>query len=275
MNSVGNELKSPLATSTLMRQLCHDLGSNLWQIAARDSEIATGRLSAEQTTTYAIRNVGQLRRYQSILDNLRLSLFPRPKEAYSFETVPVTPVILDVCAAFDSLPELEQRGVRIAPPKLVAHAKLSLDSQMFSQCLYNMIENAIEYSFRNTLVQISSRGLTHKGQTKYVLDIVNGGVGMLEGEIKNRLIFLQGYRGTLTESWNRRGNGLGLAVAETVIRNHGGAITVKSIPSRDLSTRKSEYAGVVSDISLFLNESDAQHEGFLNRFTIILPWAVD
>ena len=158
---------------------------------------------------------------------------------------------------------MEKRCVTIEPPELTPNDIFTVDAQFLTMAIYNMIENAVKYSFSNRHVSIFSKCVKYQDEHKYQLDIVNFGVGILPEEIEQRLIFY--------EDRHRTGSGLGLALADAIVRNHSGSITVKSISARDLSLRKSEFAGVVRDPSVYLNPKGDLLEGFLNRFTVTLP----
>jgi signal transduction histidine kinase len=269
--SARDVLNTSFATSIVMRKISHELGSSLWRLYDREAQIAKGELKIEDVRIAATRNLQELRRYQSLLDNLKSVFMRRTKATYDFLSQHINPIILAIVESFEGDPDMEKRCVTIEPPELTPNDIFTVDAQFLTMAIYNMIENAVKYSFSNRHVSIFSKCVKYQDEHKYQLDIVNFGVGILPEEIEQRLIFYEDYRGLLSRDRHRTGSGLGLALADAIVRNHSGSITVKSISARDLSLRKSEFAGVVRDPSVYLNPKGDLLEGFLNRFTVTLP----
>jgi signal transduction histidine kinase len=99
----------------------------------------------------------------------------------------------------------------------------------FKQIIFNLIENSVKYSYSSS--KFSQRYISVKC-TSYLnylcIEITNYGVGIAEYEIKQGLIFRDGYRGIFTWDRGRIGSGLGLGVARKYIIDHGGKIIIKS-----------------------------------------------
>ncbi len=98
------------------------------------------------------------------------------------------------------------------------------DRSRIQRAVANLIDNAIKYTSSGGLVKVSAR--SHPTGIKVI--IADTGPAIDEKDISH--IFDRFYRGD--ESRSTPGSGLGLSLALTLIRAHGGDIFVKSSPGR-------------------------------------------
>lgn len=265
-------LKSALASSLVMRSVSHEIGTSLDRVFKREQMIARGGTSAENTRLLARRNICELNHYQALLDNLRSLFIRRTRDSYDFVRASVAELLQDICSAFEGDPAMEEYSIVLRPPACTGYQYLVMDRMLMRMALYNLVHNAVKYSFSQHYVTVKGHSIGAHQDRKYRVDIANYGVGILPQEIQDRLIFLPDYRGILSRDKERTGSGLGLAIADAVIRNHGGEIVVKSIPSRELTVRESEYKTVLEDPEMILGENGDLAYGWLNIFSVFLPY---
>ncbi len=104
-------------------------------------------------------------------------------------------------------------------------AYLEFSREHLQLALNNLMHNAIKYSFRGA--QGRDRFVEIKGQRNgnfYEVSIENYGVGILQSEIDDTLIFQDNYQGKLTNGEYRTGSGKGLFFVKQVIDDHHGKI---------------------------------------------------
>lgn len=99
---------------------------------------------------------------------------------------------------------------------------ISIDAYRIKQVFYNIIGNAIKFSFENStiVVELSSN------KENVTTSITDFGKGIPEKELD--LIFKEFEKGTSKPTNSEKGTGLGLAIAKRIIEAHGGSIGVKS-----------------------------------------------
>jgi Signal transduction histidine kinase len=94
---------------------------------------------------------------------------------------------------------------------------------MIHQVVYNLIENAVKFTNEGGYIEILV--VDHPNRT--VVSIQNSGQGIAPDELP--LIFDRFYKTDKSRSQDKNGMGLGLYIVKTIIRLHGGDITVSSV----------------------------------------------
>lgn len=100
------------------------------------------------------------------------------------------------------------------------------DLKRFKQVLFNLIGNAIKFTFRGKI--IVSIAFNEKEST-VISEVEDTGIGIKQSD----LLKLFHFFGTLskTKDINRGGMGLGLTISKMIIRQLGGEIAVSSQPN--------------------------------------------
>lgn len=98
--------------------------------------------------------------------------------------------------------------------------------QLLHSAIENVIRNAIRYTLPKSTVKVESRQTPEEGATCAQLTIRDHGPGVAEAELAN--IFRPFYRIADARDRDSGGAGLGLSIAERVIRLHGGHISAKN-----------------------------------------------
>jgi signal transduction histidine kinase len=101
---------------------------------------------------------------------------------------------------------------------------VKVDAEQITQVLLNMVMNAVEAMPAGGTLSIRTSKIESDTGEAVGISIRDTGKGMKKEEMKN--IFKPFF------TTKERGAGLGLAICQRIIRNHGGRIRVKSIPDR-------------------------------------------
>ena len=93
-----------------------------------------------------------------------------------------------------------------------------------SELFVILLDNAIKYSPKNSLIKIGSK----TGKRQVVIKVSDQGLGIEEKDLPH--IFERFYRADSARShFEEGGYGLGLAIAKKIVDEHGGKILVNSI----------------------------------------------
>jgi len=103
------------------------------------------------------------------------------------------------------------------------HAYIKGDKNKINQVIYNLINNAINYTGDDKTVTI--RVIEEKG--KYKVEITDTGKGIKEQEIN--IIWDKYYKNEKNHKRNVVGTGIGLSIVKTILENHNFEYGVKSI----------------------------------------------
>ena len=116
--------------------------------------------------------------------------------------------------------ESEVKGLQFVVPPVIPsdrdRPKLYGDRKLVEQLLYNLVNNAVKYCHRGTKIHIDCKTKDRGKQTPHVLSVTNYGKAMPA----TQQVYDLYWRGDETE----QGLGVGLFLAETVSRAHGGSI---------------------------------------------------
>ncbi|MDX9972898.1 MAG: GAF domain-containing sensor histidine kinase [FCB group bacterium] len=126
-------------------------------------------------------------------------------------------------------PQAVDAGITISFAGFESLPRMYVDPGLFEQMLFNLMVNAIKYSFTNTDVEIFAEELRMQGQPPMVrMRVRNWGEPIPHRE--KELIFQAFYRGS-TGTRMGPGQGLGLFSARKIIEAHGGSICVSRLDS--------------------------------------------
>ncbi len=122
------------------------------------------------------------------------------------------------------------------------------DEDKIQQVLYNLVDNAIKFSSRDSEIEIET---TEKGDKVYV-SVRDNGIGIPK-EDQNQ-IWERFYKTDLSRGKDKKGTGLGLSIVREVIRAHGENISLVSTPGAGskftFTLRRSDLNDALDDIEM-------------------------
>lgn len=160
----------------------------------------------------------QVKRLRSLVTELLA--IANSEHEFARESVPIASLLSSVTA-------------ELAPLARERHITLSLDCGAHSvsgaydslyRAFYNLAENAIKYNIENGSVFVRAA----EAGRNIVVTIKDTGIGIPENTKKQ--IFDPFYRVDKSRSRELGGAGLGLSLADSIIRQHGGTISVSDVP---------------------------------------------
>ena len=152
-------------------------------------------------------------------DLLNLSKLESNKDILNIKEFDLIELINSIIKKYSIIEYLENyRFIINAPTKAVVKA----DEQKIGQVLYNLINNAINYTGDDLLVTIEIKEL----KKTYLVKIIDTGKGIKDKDIK--LIWNKYYKNEKNHKRNKIGTGLGLSIVKNILDLHKMKYGVKS-----------------------------------------------
>ena len=157
-------------------------------------------------------------------DVLLLSRVERHEEALEIEPFDLAKEIEEIREYFDDVAAARKIRLETAiPATLVVEG----DRSKLRRAIANLVDNALKYTDPNGLVRVEARDLGREGAEVVVSDT---GIGIAPEHLPK--LFERFYRVEKSRSREYGGAGLGLGIARTLVRAHGGDVTIESSPGK-------------------------------------------
>ena len=101
---------------------------------------------------------------------------------------------------------------------------VNADRDAVVEALLNLMSNAVKYGGEGGVIRVRVR----QDRKRVLIDVEDDGPGIPRQE--QRRVFERFYRGSDQVVTRTQGSGLGLAMANLVVRTHGGKIRLQSAP---------------------------------------------
>ena len=99
---------------------------------------------------------------------------------------------------------------------------VNADITKIQQVLYNLLDNAIKFSHRDSVIKIE----TTEKHSKIFVSIKDSGIGIPKESLK--MIWDRFYKTDQSRGKDKKGTGLGLSITKEIIHAHGENINVVS-----------------------------------------------
>jgi two-component system, OmpR family, manganese sensing sensor histidine kinase len=150
-----------------------------------------------------------------------LLLLARSDQAFNLkrENVNLEEVLHNLVQLYQ--PQAKAKEINLST-NLTGHLCVLGDSVQLTRVFANLIENALQYTPKGGTVEIQTRCV---GQQLYV-KVKDTGIGMTPEQLEQ--VFERFWRADEARTSRSGGFGLGLAIAQSTVQNHGGTLTVTS-----------------------------------------------
>lgn len=204
MANVGHDLKTPL---TLIKSYAEMI---------RDIDYAD-KLARDKNLNVIINETDRLN--DLVNDILTLSKIEANADILNIESYDLIVQIKEILDKFKILSETENYKFIFNGPKI---ALVEADRNKINQVIYNLINNAINYTGDDLCVYINV--MTNK--KSYVVEIIDTGNGIDSETIKH--IWDRYYKTDKKHKRNKVGTGLGLSIVKSILESHSFKYGVKS-----------------------------------------------
>lgn len=137
-------------------------------------------------------------------------------------SIDIRDIIRDIVDLYQ--PAAEDKGISIHTTLPEHPITVIGDRTALQRVAANLLDNAIKFSDRGDMIRVSIA----QNKSKIIIEISDTGIGIDERDLPH--IFNRFYRGDKSRS--EPGNGLGLSLALSIVRAHGGDIKVSSTPGK-------------------------------------------
>lgn len=149
---------------------------------------------------------------------------------YNLKDMPINKQMIDISYLLDQLieecyPMLESKNLKVNMNKPSKIEYLG-DGDKLARSFENLIRNAINYSYNDTIIEINVKEENEFGKRKITLEFKNKGNKIPEYKLDK--IFEKFYRADESRESSSGGSGLGLAITKQIVELHGGTIAVKN-----------------------------------------------
>ena len=201
--------------------ISHDFRSPLTSIKGYVEAILDGTIPLEQQEKYLGIVLGETARLNKLTEGLLLlNTFDDRGVYLELSDFDLLPVIRNTIAAFEGT--CRKKNLEIIPDCSLKSVMVSADMGKIQQVLYNLLDNAIKFSYPDSVIQIR---VTERKNHVFVSVKDNG-----EGISKENLpkIWDRFYKTDASRGKDKKGTGLGLSIVKEIIRAHNQNINVVS-----------------------------------------------
>lgn len=222
---IYDHLKAQELERKRLLNLAHDLLLPMQSIIANSENLFEYLLKKnDEQASRAEEIMNQVSILSINVDNMRANLQGMPEERQDFGYHDIKGLLINISSIF----KYEAISKNVLLNINMEKYGIRMSKQSISRAFYNLIHNAIKYSYTGSAEKPRHVDIIGKPKSNYYLiTISNYGIGILEEELEK--VFNEGYRGILSYDRERSGSGIGLFEAKKIIESHRGTIKIESI----------------------------------------------
>ena len=209
----------------LMANVSHDLKTPLTMIKAYAEMIRDITLDNKEKTKENLNVIIDETDRLNILVNdiLELSKLQNNQETLNIESFDIVELISDILKRYQIIKETENYNLILESPESII---VKADKKRISQVIYNLINNAINYTGDDLTVTIR---ITESSKDCKV-EIIDTGKGIDETDLTN--IWNRYYKKEKNHKRNVVGTGLGLSIVKNILEQHNFKYGVSSVKDK-------------------------------------------
>ena len=199
----------------------HDFRSPLTSVRGYLTAMLDGTIPEEMHEKYLTIVLNETERLTKLTNGLlELNSLNDKGMVLSMSDFDINAVIKQTCETFQVQCEKKKISfeVILSGEELFVHA----DKDKIQQVLVNLIDNAIKFSYNNSMIRIET---TEKNDLAFV-SVKDSGIGIPKDSVKH--VFDRFYKTDLSRGKDKKGTGLGLSITKEIIKAHNENINVIS-----------------------------------------------
>lgn len=207
---------------SFVANISHELRTPMTTIGGFIDGIIDGTIEPERQSYYLGIASEEVKRLSRMVESmLSLSRLESGEFAPKYEQFDFREQILNIVISQEQ--RIEQKNIDIVGLDELPAVTVSADKDLIYRVIYNLVDNAIKFTNQSGRISFAVK-LDAKNVS---FSIENTGVGIPKSELP--FVFDRFYKVDKSRSANKSSTGLGLYMAKTIIKNHGGSISVSSI----------------------------------------------
>ena len=221
LNFMSDELnKMEEYQKNFIANVSHDFRSPLTSIKGYLEAMQDGTIPPELYEKYLSRVISETERLHKLTESM-LALTSLDGRSYLSRTnFDINRVIKDTAASFEGT--CTAKGITFELTFSEAVLMVYADLGKVQQVLYNLIDNAIKFSYPDSAIEIQA----YTRNEKIFVSVKDRGIGIPRDSVKK--IWERFYKSDQSRGKDKRGTGLGLAIVKEIIQAHGENIDVVS-----------------------------------------------
>jgi len=204
MANVSHDLKTPLTMIKAYAEMARDINNDNEEKRIDNLNIIIAESDRLNTL---VNDILELSKMQNGSSKLELTNYDLIEE------------LNGIIKRYEIIKETEHYKFILNTPEI---APVYADKNKINQVLYNLINNAINYTGKDLTVTINVK----ENRNNYLIEIIDTGKGLTAEEIK--IIWNKYYKNEKNHQRNVIGTGLGLSIVKTILNNHNFDFGVKS-----------------------------------------------
>lgn len=221
MNYMASELdKAEEYQHSFIANISHDFRSPLTSIKGYLEAILDGTIPPERQEQYLKRVIGETERLTKLTSSMLTLNTVDSKGLLNRTTFDINRMIKETAQSFEG--QCLEKNISFELTFEQESQMVYADFGKIQQVIYNLVDNAIKFSNKDSSIYLSTE---QKGE-KIFTSVKDTGAGIPKKDIKK--VFDRFYKSDTSRGKDKKGTGLGLSIVKGIIRSHGENIDVIS-----------------------------------------------
>ena len=225
-NQMSNSLMRLEETrKDFVANVSHELRTPMTSIGGFIDGIIDGTVEPEKQKYYLTLVSDEVKRLSRMVESmLNISRLESNEFSPKFERFDFKDMLINIVISQEQ--RIEERGYEIIGLDEIPDVYVNADKDLIYRVLYNLVDNAIKFANENGRISFKLR----MDSKNLIFRIENTGKGIRKTDLP--YVFEKFYKGDKSRSLAKDSTGLGLYLVKTIIKNHGGSITVSSVENK-------------------------------------------
>ncbi len=226
--AVNRELRVARLQADFVAAVSHEFRTPLTAMCHLTEMLEEGGATPERLPEYYRALGKESRRLHTMVENLLdFGRMDSGRRTYEFCETDAVELVAHVAHEFADRSAAAARRIERSPLPLQGHATIiHADREALALALRNLLDNAMKYSPDSSPVRVAVTALN--GTVAVSIEDQGSGVSAQE----RREIFRKFTRGAAARSLNVKGTGIGLTMANEIVKAHGGRLELESEPGQ-------------------------------------------